>query len=45
MNDIVTSYVDPDLDGTACMYAYSEFLRKTGRNSNFIILRNCFEYN
>lgn len=37
MNYIVTSYVNPDLDGTACMYAYSEFLRKTGRNSNFYI--------
>lgn len=37
MNYIVTSYVNPDLDGTASMYAYSEFLRKTGKNSNFYI--------
>lgn len=37
MNYIVTSYVDPDLDGTASMYAYSEFLRKSGKNSNFYI--------
>lgn len=37
MNYIVTSYVNPDLDGTACMYAYSEFLRKNGKNSNFYI--------
>lgn len=26
---IVTSYVDPDLDGTACAYAYAEFLKHT----------------
>lgn len=27
---IVTSYVDPDLDGFACTLAYAEFLNKTG---------------
>ena len=37
MNYIVTSYVNPDLDGTASMYAYSEFLKKTEKNSNFYI--------
>lgn len=37
MRYIVTSYVDPDLDGTSSMYAYSEFLRKTGKNSDYYI--------
>ncbi len=27
---LVTSYLDPDLDGTACAFAYAEFLTKTG---------------
>lgn len=26
----VTAYVNPDLDGYACVYAYTEFLNKTG---------------
>lgn len=26
---LVTSYLDPDLDGTACAFAYAEFLNKT----------------
>ncbi len=30
MKKIITSYINPDLDGIACMYAYSEFLRKRG---------------
>lgn len=34
MNEIlVTSYSDPDLDGTACSVGYSEFLRKRGRKA------------
>lgn len=37
MRYIVTSYVDPDLDGTSCTYAYSEFLRKTGKSSDYYI--------
>lgn len=37
MKYIVTSYESPDLDGTACMYAYSEFLRKTGKDSDYYI--------
>lgn len=37
MKYIVTSYESPDLDGTSCMYAYAEFLRKIGRNSNYYI--------
>lgn len=28
---LVTSYVNPDLDGVACMVAYAEFLNKLGR--------------
>jgi inorganic pyrophosphatase/exopolyphosphatase len=27
---LVTSFKNPDLDGTACIYAYSEFLQKEG---------------
>ncbi len=27
---LVTSYVNPDLDGAACVFAYSEFLNKMG---------------
>jgi manganese-dependent inorganic pyrophosphatase len=27
---LVTSYICPDVDGTACAYAYAEFLNKTG---------------
>ena len=30
---LVTSYENPDLDGTACAFAYAEFLAKTGINS------------
>lgn len=37
MKYVVTSYVSPDLDGTSCMYAYSEFLRKTGKDSDYYI--------
>lgn len=40
MNYIVTSYENPDLDGTSCMYAYSEFLRKMGKCSDFYIAGN-----
>ena len=34
---IVTSYQKPDLDGVACMYAYSEFLNLQGENTNYFI--------
>lgn len=27
---IITSYIDPDLDGVACLYAYAEYLNKRG---------------
>lgn len=30
---LVTSYVNPDLDGVACMVAYAEFLQKTGTDA------------
>ncbi|MBI3190297.1 DHH family phosphoesterase [archaeon] len=30
---LVTPYCDPDLDGTACAFAYTEFLQKTGRHA------------
>ncbi len=40
MKYIVTSYINPDLDGTSSMYAYAEFLRKTGQNSDYYIEGN-----
>ena len=33
MKTLVTSYTNPDLDGTACAFAYTEFLQKTGKNA------------
>lgn len=32
---IVTSYINPDMDGTASMYAYVEFLRKRGEEAGY----------
>jgi len=32
MKTLITAYENPDLDGTACAYAYAEFLIKNGRN-------------
>ncbi len=32
MKLLVTSYKDPDLDGTACAFGYAEFLRKNGKD-------------
>ena len=37
MKQIVTSYINPDLDGTASMYAYAEYLNKTGKEVNYYI--------
>ncbi len=37
MKQIVTSYINPDLDGTASMYAYAEYLNKTGKEGNYYI--------
>lgn len=34
---IVTSYESPDLDGVSSMYAYAEYLNKTGTLSNYYI--------
>lgn len=34
---VVTSYINPDLDGISCMYAYKEFIEKCGRKSNYYI--------
>lgn len=34
---IVTSYIEPDLDGTSCMYAYSELLNRLGENASYHI--------
>ena len=35
---IVTSYSNPDLDGVAASYAYTEYLEKTGQLASY-----CFE--
>ena len=34
---VITSYNKPDLDGIACMYAYSEFLEKRNEKVNYYI--------
>ena len=36
--NIVISYKNPDLDGVACMYAYSEFLNKKNICSDYYII-------
>ena len=35
MRMIVTSYPEPDLDGTACSFAYAEYLNKTGTEAGY----------
>ena len=35
MRKIVTTYINPDMDGISLMYAYTEFLRKKGENANY----------
>ena len=37
-NILVTSYIDPDLDGTAGSFAYAEYLNKTGRNAVGVVM-------
>ena len=37
MKKIVTSYYGPDLDGVACMFAYTEYLRKKGEEADYFI--------
>ncbi len=34
MKILVTGYENSDLDGTACTFAYAEFLQKTGKNAS-----------
>ena len=36
MRKIVTTYINPDMDGLSIMYAYTEYLRKTGNNANYL---------
>lgn len=37
---IVTSYYEPDLDGVACMYAYSELLNRIDEEAGYFIWEN-----
>ena len=34
---VVVSYGEPDMDGTSCMYAYSELLNRLGEKTNYYI--------
>lgn len=34
---IVTSYINPDLDGFSCMHAYKEFIEKCGKKAGYYI--------
>lgn len=34
---LVTAKVNPDIDGTACILAYADFLTRTGRSADGII--------
>lgn len=35
MRKVVTTYINPDMDGIALMYAYAEFLRKKGEKASY----------
>lgn len=35
MHKIVTTYINPDMDGLSLMYAYTEYLRKTGNDADY----------
>lgn len=35
MRKVVTSYINPDIDGISSMYAYAEYLRKKGFNAEY----------
>ena len=37
---IVCSYIEPDIDGVSCMYAYSELLNRQGDNVTYYIWGN-----
>ncbi len=35
MKKVVTTYINPDMDGISLMYAYTEFLRKKGEEADY----------
>ena len=35
MRKVVTTYINPDMDGIALMYAYTEFLIKRGEQADY----------
>ena len=35
MGKIVTTYINPDMDGISLMYAYTEYLRKKGERADY----------
>ena len=35
MRKVVTTYINPDMDGISLMYAYTEFLRKKGEDAEY----------
>ena len=35
MRKVVTTYINPDMDGISLMYAYTEFLRKKNENAEY----------
>lgn len=35
MRKVVTSYIEPDMDGISAMYAYTEYLRKKGEEAEY----------
>lgn len=35
MRKVVTTYINPDMDGVSLMYAYTEFLRKKGEEAEY----------
>lgn len=35
MRKVVTSYINPDMDGISLMYAYTEYLRKKGWSADY----------
>ena len=37
MRKVVTTYVNPDMDGISLMYAYAEFLKKRAKMPNIIL--------
>ncbi|MGM9850179.1 MAG: hypothetical protein ACI31V_04730 [Bacilli bacterium] len=35
MRKVITSYINPDMDGIALMYSYCEYLRKNGEDAYY----------